>query len=422
MASWHVRASSEGFRDEAHSTFVARTPADARLHADIAPWRARQRHRVSDLAWARCAAILLLAVPVGCGGRGPDLGGAGSAGQGGRDSGGAGGPAAGGGPGQAGSGGQAGMGAAMGGSGVAGASGAAGSSDAGSGGIGIGGAGQGGVGTGGGAGGGAAGSLGLGGRGGASGSSAGTSGVGGGPRDAGADAARDSDASQPGDAGASADGNQGALVSVTLHLAGDSTVMTYAAPTATADEGWGQELGQYLIAKVVIDNQAVGGASVVSFHDSSRWTNIINATRSGDYVMAAFGANDSGSVAGRHVEPAAFQAMFERMADEVKAKGATFIPVTPSALREFTGAVEGNVRLGPYAAAIIAAGKTKNLLVDDLNARSVELLNMIGPSGAMLLYKGSDKAHFTKAGATKMAQFVADELRRVGSPLAAYLK
>jgi lysophospholipase L1-like esterase len=218
------------------------------------------------------------------------------------------------------------------------------------------------------------------------------------------------------------DGNQGALVSLTLHLAGDSTVMTYAAPTATADEGWGQELGQYLIAKVTIDNQAIGGASVVSFHDSSRWTNIINATRSGDYVMAAFGANDSGTVADRHVEPAAFQAMFERMADEVAAKGATFIPVTPSALREFSGSVEGNVRLGPYAAATIAAGKAKNLLVDDLNARSVELLNMIGPSGAMLLYKGTDKAHFTKAGATKMAELVATELRRIGSPLAAYLK
>jgi lysophospholipase L1-like esterase len=294
----------------------------------------------------------------------------------------------------------AGMQAGTGGSAVAGASGAAGSNGAGGGGIGSGGAGSGGVGSGGTAAGGAAGGL----------------------RDAGTDIAGNSDAARPGDAGASADGNQGGLASLTLHLAGDSTVMTYAAPTDTADEGWGQELAQYLITKVTIDNQAIGGASVVSFHDSSRWTNIINATRSGDYVMAAFGANDSGTVAGRHVEPAAFQAMFERMADEVKAKGATFIPVTPSALREFSGSVEGNVRLGPYAAATIAAANAKNLLVDDLNARSVELLNMIGPSGAMLLYKGTDKAHFTKAGATKMAQLVAAELGRIGSPLAAYVK
>jgi lysophospholipase L1-like esterase len=198
--------------------------------------------------------------------------------------------------------------------------------------------------------------------------------------------------------------------------------MTYLQPTATADEGWGQELGQYFIAKVSIDNQAIGGASSVSFHDSSRWTNIINAIKPGDYVMAAFGANDSGSVAGRHVDPPAFQALFQQMADEVKAKQGTFIPVTPSALREFTGVREGNVRLGPYAAATIAAGMAKNLVVDDLNARSVELLDMIGPTGAMLLYKGVDKAHFTKAGAVQMALFVATELRRIGSPLGAYLK
>jgi lysophospholipase L1-like esterase len=224
------------------------------------------------------------------------------------------------------------------------------------------------------------------------------------------------------DATGATDVNQNILPNVTLHIAGDSTVMTYPVPTATADEGWGQELGQYFITKVSIDNQAIGGASSVSFHDSDRWTNIINAIKPGDYVMAAFGANDSGTVAGRHVDPPAFQALFEQMADEVKAKQGTFIPVTPSALREFTGVKEGNVRLGPYAAATIAAGMAKNLVVDDLNARSVELLGMIGPSGAVLLYKGVDKAHFTKAGATQMAQFVAEELRRIGSPLSAYLK
>ncbi len=33
-----------------------------------------------------------------------------------------------------------------------------------------------------------------------------------------------------------------------------------------------------------------------------------------------------------------------------------------------------------------------------------------------------DKAHFTQQGATQMATFVAAELRRISSPLAAYLK
>jgi hypothetical protein len=64
----------------------------------------------------------------------------------------------------------------------------------------------------------------------------------------------------------------------------------------------------------------------------------------------------------------------------------------------------------------------KNVLVDDLNARSIELLDMVGQTAAMQIYINGDKAHFTKTGATDMAQIVAQELRRVGSPLAAYLK
>ena len=46
----------------------------------------------------------------------------------------------------------------------------------------------------------------------------------------------------------------------------------------------------------------------------------------------------------------------------------------------------------------------------DLNARSIEFLNQIGQEAAKEIYIGGDKAHFTKKGATKMAELVADEL------------
>ena len=49
-------------------------------------------------------------------------------------------------------------------------------------------------------------------------------------------------------------------------------------------------------------------------------------------------------------------------------------------------------------------------------------LNMIGQTAAEDIYINGDKAHFTKAGATQMAKFVAAELTRIKSPLAAYLK
>jgi lysophospholipase L1-like esterase len=196
--------------------------------------------------------------------------------------------------------------------------------------------------------------------------------------------------------------------------------MTYEA--TSAQEGWGQELGQFFSAKVTIDNQAIGGASVQTFYSSSRWTNITSKLKAGDYVMADFGINDSGTVAGRHVDPSAFETLLSQMADEVKAKQATFILVTPSALQYWTGGMETNARLSPYVAAMTDLGGMKNIPVDDLNSRSVAYLNMIGQTAAMQIYINGDKAHFTKMGATQMAQFVADELRHIGSPLAAYLK
>lgn len=210
------------------------------------------------------------------------------------------------------------------------------------------------------------------------------------------------------------------LPPVTIHLAGDSTVMTYEADSL--QEGWGQELAGYFTAKVTIDNQAIGGASVRTFHDGSRWKNILSALEQGDFVMAAFGANDSGTVAGRHVDPADYEIIYGQMADEVSAKGAKFVIVTPAALQEWTNDVEGNKRLGPYVAALASLAQKESLPLVDLNARSVEHLNVIGQQTAQELYIGGDKAHFTKKGALQMAEFIAEELRRIDHPLGDYLR
>jgi lysophospholipase L1-like esterase len=209
------------------------------------------------------------------------------------------------------------------------------------------------------------------------------------------------------------------LPSVTLHLAGDSTVMTYAADSA--QEGWGQELHQYFSTKLTINNQALGGASVETFY-GGRWKNIVTALHAGDYVMAAFGANDSGTVAGRHVDPPDFQSRFGVMADEVKAKQATFIVVTPSALQQWVNGKETNTRLEPYVSVLHALAESKPLPLVDLNARSLELLNRVGQDAAQAIYIDGDKAHFTKQGATQMAELVVLELARIASPLAAYRK
>lgn len=212
------------------------------------------------------------------------------------------------------------------------------------------------------------------------------------------------------------------LPAITVHLAGDSTVMSY--PATTTQEGWGQELGQFFGEKATINNRAVGGANVKSFLNGN-WKRIIEALKPGDYVLMQFGANDSGTAHGP-VAPDEYTATLGQMADEVRAKQATPIFVTPTAFYQWKDGKQDNARLAPYAAATHAAGTAKNVLVVDLNARGVEHLNKIGQTEAAALYFPSrgtvDKAHFLKAGAVKNAQFVAEELRRIKSPLAAYLK
>ena len=223
------------------------------------------------------------------------------------------------------------------------------------------------------------------------------------------------DASTGGDGGKP---DQSTLPAVTIHMAGDSTMSNYTA--ATTQEGWGQELGQYFIAQVTIDNQAQPGANIQTFY-AGKWKTLIANVKAGDYVMAAFGINDSGTTHGPVSVPD-FTTELGVMAGEVAAKNATFIPTTSSPLQVWVNGMETNTRLQPYVDATIAFGMTKGLLVDNLNAAGVAYYNTIGQTAAAALTFNGDKAHFDKAGATEMALLASQQLATIGSPLAAYLK
>ena len=251
------------------------------------------------------------------------------------------------------------------------------------------------------------------------GAASGTAGSSGGPVagvDAGSASATVNDASTGG--GDASKPDQSTLPPVTIHMAGDSTMSNYT--TATTQEGWGQELGQYFISQVTIDNQAQPGANIQTFY-SGKWKTLIANVKAGDYVMAAFGINDSGTTHGPVSVPD-FTTELGVMASEVAAKSATFIPTTSSPLQVWVNGMETNTRLQPYVDATIAFGMSKNLLVDNLNAAGVAYYNMIGQTAAAALTFNGDKAHFDKAGATEMALLASKQLATIGSPLANYLK
>ncbi|MDP9151992.1 MAG: GDSL-type esterase/lipase family protein [Myxococcota bacterium] len=214
--------------------------------------------------------------------------------------------------------------------------------------------------------------------------------------------------------------NVGGLPNVTLFVAGDSTASVYG--PASAQQGWGEHLADFLISKVTVDDQAFPGRTVKTFMMSSRWTAIEGGLKPGDFVMIEFGINDSSGVAGRFVPIPEFTTLIGTMVDAVLAKQATPILVTPTALQYWTNGVETNAREQPYADAMKQVATQKQVLVDDLNARSVEYLNLVGQTAAAQIYINGDKAHFTLQGATQMAKLATQELLRIGSPLGAYVK
>jgi len=244
---------------------------------------------------------------------------------------------------------------------------------------------------------------------------------------------------------------------VTIWIAGDSTVKTYAAGNTdgnngTSLEGWGQEIGQFFSSKVTIKNQAIGGRSVAMFMwtvakdsagnelcvddqgtpkfqldasgnkiDTSFWAPIKAGIKAGDFLLIQFGHNDETHTCPRYVALPDYETYLGFMADTVIAKGATPIFVTPMGHRTFTGTKFNNTLL-PYANAMKDEAGKKKAEVEDLNLRSGEYYESVGNSFLTTNIFDGGTTHFIKAGAIEMATLIVGEVRKNGGRLAAYLK
>jgi lysophospholipase L1-like esterase len=233
--------------------------------------------------------------------------------------------------------------------------------------------------------------------------------------------------------------------------------MTYAAGNTDGNngvsiEGWGQELGQFFGNKITINNQAIGGRSVALFMyavardsagnylcvddqgnpqyqldasggriDNTPWAAIKAGIKAGDYLLIQFGTNDETHTCPRFVSLPDFETDLGIMADTVRAKGATPIFVTPMGHRSFSGTTVTNTLL-PYANAMKDEASTKTIEVEDLNLRSEEYYMMVGNTFLATNIFDGGTTHFIAAGAAKMAELIAGEVRRNNGPLAAYLK
>lgn len=240
-----------------------------------------------------------------------------------------------------------------------------------------------------------------------------------------------------GGANAGTGGSSAPLEPLTIFVAGDSTVSTYAdTPSASDQAGWGQMLAAEFGALATIDNRAVGGSTARWFSMEGRLAEILEDAEPGDYLLLQFGTNDSHPSATFTVDGVTYPRYAAAGTDfkthlrelyvlPARAAGVVPVFVTPPP-RNSAYCGKGN-SLGGYAQAMRELGEAEAVPVLDLNAKVFANLSAICPAPTPEDFffvrpdASVDGTHFQENGARHMARFVAEEVIRLDLALAPYL-
>ncbi|HSQ23687.1 MAG TPA: GDSL-type esterase/lipase family protein [Pyrinomonadaceae bacterium] len=222
---------------------------------------------------------------------------------------------------------------------------------------------------------------------------------------------------------------------ITVYLAGDST-MARKLPEKRPETGWGEELQQFFDeAKVRIDNHAQNGRSTRTFIEEKRWQAIVDKLKPGDYVFIQFGHNDeSPEKVDRYTPPADYRHNLINFVNDVRAKKATPVLLTPVMRRRFDK--EGNFQdsHGKYPDLVRAVAAENKVAIIDMHRKSEAVIRQYGVEASKKLFlqlkpdenpnypKGiEDNTHFSPLGAGIMASLATDGIREQKLRLARYL-
>ena len=234
-------------------------------------------------------------------------------------------------------------------------------------------------------------------------------------------------------------GSTGALPALTIYIAGDSTVSTYADTAATNDQaGWGQMLHEIFNDKVTVQNRAAGGRTAYWFYLEGAVDKILSTIKPGDFFFIQFGTNDQNTGATFTVNGTTYQRYADAQTtfktqlkqyylDPTKAKGAIPVLVTPPPRN--SAYCNGGNGLAAYDTAMIELGAAENVAVIDLGGMTHTYLAAICPkptsAASETFFKNTggtvDGTHFQETGARKMAGFIGEAIRTINLGLAAYL-
>ncbi len=225
----------------------------------------------------------------------------------------------------------------------------------------------------------------------------------------------------------------------TVFVVGDSTARN------GADLGWGDHFAPLFdTARINVANRAMAGRSSRTYINEGRWTAVLAQMKAGDYVLLQMGHNDGGDLDGakprgtlkgigeetkdvpQTAGPLAgttetihtYGWYLRKYIEETRAKGAFPILLTPTVRNIWTeGRVERDMGYNLYVEQV---GAQEKVPVADMATLEANALQALGPEQTALLFP-KDHTHTSAEGATRNAAYVAEAIRRTGSPLAGYL-
>lgn len=229
---------------------------------------------------------------------------------------------------------------------------------------------------------------------------------------------------------------QAAPTTERIVLVGDSTV--------ASKTGWGDAFATLLAPNAECINFGRGGRSSKSYRDEGHWVKALE--KKPTWVLIQFGHNDMpGKGPKRETDPkTTFRENLARYVKESRETGAKPVLITSLTRRNFNA--QGKIdpanlvssaddqgvttpdRLSDYAEATRAVAAEQKVPLVDLNSRSIEAMNQLGPEAAAIYDPKTkdpahpDKTHLSAKGANETAKLVADELRKNAPELAKLLK
>lgn len=210
----------------------------------------------------------------------------------------------------------------------------------------------------------------------------------------------------------------------TVFLLGDSTVCDQPKEPFSS---WGQMITRWFKPTVAIANHGESGESYRDSIARRRLDKIVSLIREGDWLLMQFGHNDQKQITSGKGGPfTTYKEEIRYHVTAVRSRGGRVVIIAPMERRALNERGEFKQTLGDYAQAACEAARELNIPFIDLNLMSRQLYEALGVDGSTRAFAHSngkiDNTHHNNFGSYELAKCIVAEIRRLGLPLADYIK